>query len=114
MNTASRLESANKALGTKLLVAADVVPPQLSDGFTPMGRIRLRGRATPVEVLTALPGLSADQRAAAALAFARFEAGERQAGATLSELAAASGESALARLAERLAAVGPGGVYDAP
>lgn len=50
MNTASRLESANKQLGTSVLVSRDALERSNATGFRFMGTIEVRGRATPVDI----------------------------------------------------------------
>jgi adenylate cyclase len=64
MNTAARLEAANKALGTKVLASRELVERSGLDWWRPMGRIVLRGRKRPVEVFDIAPGWSAEDRAA--------------------------------------------------
>lgn len=59
MNTASRLEAANKQLGTSVLVSREAAELSGLPWFRPMGRITLRGRATPVEVFEPCPDLPA-------------------------------------------------------
>ena len=56
MNTAARLESANKALKTTMLVSDEAKRESTLDLFRPMGRIVLSGRATPVDGLGAGAG----------------------------------------------------------
>src|SRR3546814_7832948 len=63
MNTASRLESANKSLKTGVLISAEAAATAGRDDLMPMGRVTLRGRARPVDVFTLRPDLSAAQRA---------------------------------------------------
>lgn len=62
MNTAARLESANKALKTGLLISREAALRSGRDDLIPMGRITLRGRSRPVEIFTAKLDYSADQR----------------------------------------------------
>ena len=59
MNTAARLESANKALKTTMLVSDEAKRESTLDFFRPMGRIVLSGRATPVEVWEPVPDMDA-------------------------------------------------------
>jgi len=66
MNTASRLESANKALETRVLASAEFVNRSGLEWWRPMGRIVLRGRAQPVDVFEAAPEFPSDERAALA------------------------------------------------
>jgi len=63
MNTASRLEAANKGLKTGVLISAEAVARADRDDLVPMGRVTLRGRAQPVDTFTPRPDLTADQRA---------------------------------------------------
>lgn len=78
MNTASRLESANKSLKTGVLISAEAAERSGRDDLVPMGRVTLRGRARPVDVFTPRPDLNAAQRRIAALV-AAHAAGDRKA-----------------------------------
>ena len=113
MNTAARLESANKALKTRILVSeAARQEAGLDDWFRPMGRIELSGRATAVEVWEPDPDLPADRRAALAGLWRRFEAGEAGAIEAIEEIAAAHKEDeALQYFVYRIREVGPGGSF---
>jgi adenylate cyclase len=51
MNTAARLESANKQLGTSVLISRDAAERSGLDGFRALGTVELRGRATPVDIV---------------------------------------------------------------
>ena len=62
MNTASRLEAANKGLKTGVLISAEAAARSDRDDLVPMGRVTLRGRAQPVDVFTPRPDLTAQQR----------------------------------------------------
>lgn len=62
MNTASRLESANKALGSGILISREAASRTARDDLVPMGRITLRGRAQPVDVFEPRPDLNEEQR----------------------------------------------------
>lgn len=55
MNTAARLEAANKALETRVLVSKEAATRSGLDWYRPMGRVTLRGRATPVDVYEPVP-----------------------------------------------------------
>ncbi len=63
INTASRLEKANKTLGTRICVSTDVA--QLVPEFIgrPVGDLMLRGRSTPLRVYEPLHKAGADQQA---------------------------------------------------
>lgn len=66
MNTAARLEGANKPLDTRVLVSREAAERSGLDWFRPMGSVTLRGRKTPVEVFEPVPDLGDAQRALAA------------------------------------------------
>ena len=112
MSTASGLESANKALNTRILVSREALAPSMSGVFRAMGRIGLRGRFTPVEVFEAAPGFPPDACERLNAAYARFDAGGAAALGEISALAAEFPEDvALGGLLNRLQEVGPGGVF---
>jgi adenylate cyclase len=50
MNTAARLESANKQTKSSVLISKDAVQRSGLDIFRPIGRVVLRGRATPIDI----------------------------------------------------------------
>ena len=83
MNTAARLEAANKSLDTTVLVSREVVErlasSEIIDWFVPMGRVTLRGRATPVDIFEPRPDASAEDRAAIAAIVAAHEQGDAEA-----------------------------------
>jgi len=79
MNTASRLESANKSLKTGVLFSAEAAERAGRDDLVPMGRVTLRGRAQPVDVLTPRPDLSSEQRARIAALVAAHAVGDKKA-----------------------------------
>lgn len=111
MNTAARLESANKQLATTVLLSREAVPPSMAGDFRAMGRIGLRGRSTPVEVFEAAPDFPAAARRRLNDAYARFDAGEREALEEIRTLATEFAEDAALRgLIGRLERAGPGGV----
>lgn len=62
MNTAARLEGANKPLDTRVLVSREAAQRSGLDWFRPMGAVTLRGRKTPVEVFEPVPGMDEAQR----------------------------------------------------
>jgi adenylate cyclase len=63
MNTAARLESANKPLATRVLASREFVERSGLDWWRPMGRVVLRGRRRPVDVFEAAPEFpDADRR----------------------------------------------------
>lgn len=83
MNTAARLEAANKALDTTVLVSAEVIEKlhssDIADWFVPMGRVTLRGRATPVEIFEPRPDASVEDRASIAALVTAHASGDADA-----------------------------------
>lgn len=76
MNTAARLEGANKSLDTKVLVSREAAERSGLDWFRPMGEVVLRGRSTPVEIFEPVPDMPADQRALAVELLGAHSAGD--------------------------------------
>ncbi|GGD86682.1 adenylate/guanylate cyclase domain-containing protein [Tsuneonella deserti] len=68
MNTAARLESANKALDSNVLASREMVERSELDWWRPLGRVVLRGRAKPVDVFDVAPDWPAADREALAQA----------------------------------------------
>lgn len=116
MNTASRLEAANKPLETTVLVSREAKDLSGLDWWRPMGRVRLRGRATSVDLFEPTPDFPVEDRAALSRALAAFD-GEEPEGRTkaldaLRALAQRHPEdAAIANLVYRYEYVGEGGVY---
>src|SRR3546814_11012449 len=73
MNTASRLEAANKALETNVLASREAMLLSGLDWWRPMGRVRLRGRSTPVDLFEPAPEFPAEERAVLARLVAAFD-----------------------------------------
>lgn len=71
MNTAARLEGANKSLDTRVLVSREAAERSGLDWFRPMGAVTLRGRKTPVDIFEPVPDMPEEQRS---LAIAAVEA----------------------------------------
>lgn len=55
MNTAARLEAANKALDSSVMASREFVERSGFDGWRAMGRVVLRGRARPVDIYEPVP-----------------------------------------------------------
>ena len=113
VNMAVALESANRALNTRILASREAVCPTMRGAFRDMGRIGLRMRGfTPVEILEAAPDFPLEANARLNAAYARFDAGEV---AALGEISALSAQfledAALEGLLDRLETAGPGGVF---
>ncbi|WP_415641684.1 CHASE2 domain-containing protein [Sphingomonas antarctica] len=64
MNTAARLESANKQTKTNVLASGELVARAGVPIFRPLGRVVLRGRATPISIWEPVPNLLAEKRTA--------------------------------------------------
>ena len=103
MNTAARLEGANKTLETKVLVSREAMERTGLDWFRPMGRINLRGRATPVEVFEPVPVMSEADKAISALIISAHDLGDSAAVQTLTDTMPESAkDDAMINLLQRL------------
>ena len=116
MNTAARLESANKALETAVLVSREAMERSGLDWWRPMGRVRLRGRATPVDLFEPAPDFPGEDRALLGEALAAFDTEDVEArAAALGQLKALADrypeDAALANLVYRYEYIGDGGIY---
>ena len=112
MNCAARLESANKALKSTMLVSDPAKRESTLDIFRPLGRIVLSGRATPVMVWEPVPDMDPALRARLNALWEEFDAGDMAALAELESIAAAhTGDAALEEFVYRLREVGPGGHF---
>ena len=113
MNTAARLEAANKPLNSTVLASRAAAERSGLDWWRPLGRVTLRGRATPVEIFEPVPDSTADQRARLQEALTRFDAGDRTVVEELETLASTNvRDAALANLVYRMRHIEPGGSYD--
>jgi len=112
MNTASRLESANKQLGTGVIVSSIAAERSGLDWFRPMGRVTLRGRATPVDILEPRPDLAARDLDHLRDAYRLLATDRAAAIATLAAYAAAHPDDApIANLVYRLNHLDEGGSF---
>ncbi|WP_395613381.1 CHASE2 domain-containing protein [Allosphingosinicella sp.] len=112
MNTAARLESANKALKTTMLVSDEAKRESTLDYFRPMGRIVLSGRATPVMVWEPVPDMERTFVGQLNEVWERFDAGDREALVQLEAIAADHKEdAALQYFVYRCREVGSGGHF---
>lgn len=64
MNTAARLESANKSLQSSVMASREFIERSGMDWWRPMGRVVLRGRAQPVDIFEPAPDFSKADREA--------------------------------------------------
>lgn len=73
MNTASRLEAASKPLDSAVMASREFAERSGLDWWRPMGRVVLRGRASPVDLYEPAPDFPAEDRAALVEAIALIE-----------------------------------------
>lgn len=104
MNTAARLEGANKPLDTKVLVSREAAERSGLDWFRPMGAVTLRGRRTPVEIFEPVPDMPSEQRMLATEAVSAHSAGEAERVQALTDkvLESAHEDEAMMNLIQRL------------
>ncbi|MEE4154539.1 MAG: adenylate/guanylate cyclase domain-containing protein [Erythrobacter sp.] len=112
MNTAARLEAANKALGSSVMASREFAERTGLEWWRAMGRVVLRGRAAPVDLMEPAPDFPEDDRKL--LARAAQLAGEDP----VQALAIAQGvadrhaeDTALRNLVHRYSNLGEGGAY---
>ncbi len=112
MNTASRLEAANKKLKTCVLASAEAVSRSELDWWRPMGRITLRGRSTPVDIFEVAANMPKGALSHIQALLDRLAGGDGTALAELEGLAADSPDDApLHNLVTRMQSIKPGGSY---
>ena len=112
MNTAARLEAANKSLDTKVLISREAAERTGLDWFRPMGRITLRGRSTPVDVFEPVPDWKEKERAAVMAVIEAHEKGDNSYAQALGAMMRQYGEDlGLANLLQRLNATNNGESY---
>ena len=112
MNTASRLEAANKKLKTSIIASAEAASRSGLDWWRPMGRVTLRGRATPVDIFEPAPNMANGALTHIRAILDRVAGGDEAALTELEALAVQSpGDAALENLFRRMQSVKPGGSY---
>ena len=116
MNTAARLEAANKALDSAVMASREFAEASGLKWWRAMGRVQLRGRARPVDLFEPAPEFPDADRAllaeASALALSGQAAGRDRALRIVQDCAARHpDDSALGNLARRIAAMDEGGTY---
>jgi class 3 adenylate cyclase len=79
INTAARLESANKFLGTRICVSASVAEVVANFQGRPVGELLLRGRTEPLRAFEPLKESAAPAMVQYLQAFAKLEAGDASA-----------------------------------
>lgn len=112
MNTAARLEGANKYLKSVALISDEVRQQVPTDILRPMGRIILSGRPVPIVVWEPAPHMDKDLRAELTRLWEQFDGGDKEALHAIEAIAAANDhDAALSSFAYRLLQAGPGGHF---
>ena len=108
INTAARLEAANKALGTRICIAGSTVADCPGSSFRPIGTLLLRGKAQGVPVFepVASDADPAAFEARYAEAFARLATGEEEGAQAMLDLHAERPDDAVLALHARRIAAG--------
>ncbi len=86
MNTAARLESANKQTKTNVLASGELVAHAGVPIFRPLGRVTLRGRSTPLSIWEPVPDMPPENRTAFARMVDAAVRGDTKARRQLTEL----------------------------
>jgi adenylate cyclase len=112
MNTASRLESANKQLHSNIIVSKEAAEMSGLDWYRPLGRVVVRGRSTPVEIFEPVPEMPEKERKSFTVLASDAMKGDVSAITTLSEMSARTPQdTALAQFVYRLGHQEEGGYY---
>jgi adenylate cyclase len=112
MNTAARLESANKQTKSRILVSETVVDRCSLDIFRPMGSVVLRGRASKIGIFEPVPDMATEDRVALSDLINRATSGEAEALQALEKKSETIPEDkALTQLVYRLKNQETGGYY---
>jgi len=112
MNTAARLEGANKSLDTRILASHELVERSGLDWWRPMGRVVLRGRAKPVDVFDIAPEWTPEDRSSLGHAIALAETHSDAAADKINAIAARYGaDIALTNLLRRIEQLDREGAY---
>lgn len=112
MNTAARLEAANKALDSSVMASREFAERTTLEWWRPMGKVVLRGRAKPVELMEPAPDFDAADRAELAEALAMLASHQDRALATLQAILARNeADKALKNLIYRASNLGDEGAY---
>ena len=112
MNTAARLESANKQTKSNILVSREAADRSGLNWYRPLGRIVLRGRSTPVEIMEPVPEMSEADRVSFTKTARAAMIGDVSAITTLTENSASNPNDApLANFVYRLSHQEVGGYF---
>lgn len=112
MNTAARLEAANKALQSSVMASREFAERSGLDWWRAMGRVRLRGRAQPVDIFEPAPGFPVEDREKLAESSNLAETDPAKATQLVAEVVAGHpADLALLNLINRLDNLDEGGTY---
>ncbi|MHA7819541.1 MAG: CHASE2 domain-containing protein [Erythrobacter sp.] len=112
MNTAARLEAANKPLDSNVSASREFIEQSNPDWWVPMGRIVLRGRARPVDIYNPRPDLTEDERAKLVEAVQVSDSNPELSVQLVDEvLAGHPGDLALQNYSNRIRNLNDGGAY---
>ncbi len=112
MNTAARLESANKPLKSSVMASKEFAERSGLDWWRPMGRVVLRGRAKPVDLFEPAPDFPVDDRARLVQAMSLIDNQPGQARAIVDSLSVKHpSDKALQNLLMRIRNLGEGKAY---
>nr|WP_301332502.1 adenylate/guanylate cyclase domain-containing protein [Parerythrobacter lacustris] len=112
MNTAARLEAGNKALDSSVMASREFAERSGLDWWRPMGRIVLRGRAQPVDIMEPAPDFPVEDRKVLLQAMILSEKNNTDAVELIEKVSARHPEdAALANLLHRMRNLGEGNAY---
>jgi len=112
MNTAARLEAANKALDSSVMASTEFAGRNSLDWWRPMGRITLRGRAQPVNIMEPAPNFPAEDRMILTQAMILADCGDAEAQKMVGQLIVKHpDDKALINLLHRLRNISEGNTY---
>ncbi len=113
MNTAARLEAANKALDSSVMASREFAEASELGWWREMGRVVLRGRSSPVDLLEPAPDFPDADRKLLAEACALARSGDRDGAVRLAQDVAGRhpDDSALRNLVKRMLEMNEGGTY---
>lgn len=112
MNTAARLEAANKALDSSVMASREFADRSGMEWWRPMGAVVLRGRAKPVELMEPAPDFPAPDRQRLADAYKAARNGDAKAVDIVRDVSARHPhDAALKNLLYRMQNLGDGGAY---
>jgi adenylate cyclase len=112
MNTAARLEAANKALASSVMASREFADRAGLDWWRPMGRVVLRGRARAVELMEPVPDFPAADRALLADAYKLVGTDDARAAEIIADVVSRHpADTALENLLYRIQNLDDGGAY---